>query len=1603
MSQFYKELLNTKNTEEVDSIQFGIFDPELIRKGSVCNILTSDIYDGNEPKVDGLFDPRMGVTDYSRLCATCNNTIDMCPGHFGHIDLAVPIYHIHFLGSVMKLLSCVCFKCSSILINKKDVDMVTKIMSKTKKHERFSFIKENLSSKKKCHECNINQPGKYVKSMSDKYENTMGSIINIWADFSDTSDDSTKAKQLLSPLICQQIFKRISEEDCELLGFSHKYSRPEWMICSVLPIPPPSMRPSIRQDNNQRSEDDLTFALVHIVKWNNKVKTILQTNKEFKHINGYISCLQYYVATYIDNQISNIPSHLQRSGRPLKALFQRLKAKEGRIRGNIMGKRVDYSARSVISVDPNIRIDQWGVPQKIAMNLTFPETVTKYNIDKMYKLVRNGHAKYPGANTIIKMTSNCYGDPSPCTFSLKHVDLNGVKLEYGDIVNRHLLDDDVCLFNRQPSLHRMSTMGHRIKIIKGNTFRLNVSVTTPYNADFDGDEMNMHVPQSYLTSEELKQIALVPTQIISPADSAPIITIIQDTLAGAYMLTKFKQEISKREIFNLMMRNKNFTGELPEPRYGKYWSGQQLYSLIIPNISATLKNRNEVSSTSTLVIENGNIIGDGVIDKKIIGSTGLIHEIHNILGVKKCQEFLDQTQMVITRWMEKNSFSIGVDDVLLDKEVRSNISKILDEGIAESNELVKSAQQGVYKKELSDDVRVASLETSIQGCNKKSIDGTTSGEKEQNVKKQIKNTINPRNGFYIAVDAGSKGSVDNIMQIMGALGQATIWGKRIENGFTNRTLPYYHRNDIGSVAKGFVKNSYTNGLTPTEFFFHMMDGRTGIIDTAIKTADSGYISRQLMKALEDISVLYDSTVRNRANRIVQFTYGDDGFNSIKLRRVSLELIRKNNEELKKLFKYEKGDNTEFNTMLEFRDKLRTECFPNVDVINSVNAYSPVDIRKLIRMSITKFNITKIKIKDLEVDYVINTIDKLCVDIGEYVIQGESLFITNILIKYHLASKRCIDEYKLTKLAFDYIVNIIKSLIDDSFVEPGEAVGPITAQSIGEPSTQLTLNTFHAAGAGAKSDVITTGVPRLKELIHVTANIKAPSMNIYMNSEYSSDKQLSETINAELLYTKIADIVSHSQLIYDTKTNVVLDDDVEFIKSYNEFKDLFNTDDGGEVDTPWILRMIFNKEEMLNRNIEIIDVQEVIYRNIINDADIQCIFSDDNNKDVVMRIKIKNDEDDNIQFMKELEEKINDLPIRGVSNITMSKLDEINIVKYDELGNANDSKEWIIKTQGSNLLDIMGEDNIDTTRTTSNHILEILEIFGIEAARNKLIEELSNVFSNSVNYRHISILVDFMTLSGEVMQITRHGLNNSSDSGPIAKMSFEEVPKVVIRASMFSEVDNAKGVSTNIMCGQLCKNGTNAFGIMVDENKLMSNIIDTQNEEKEEDGNIEDMINKTLKPSNVTDASFDFDMSLNSSKQHQLPLGKLKVANSTIKSSSGNKIIKHSNVLGKLSQQVEESSKVETSSSEEETSASDTDEEEKESDEDEEPITKPSSAEAETSEAETSEDETSEAETSEAETSEDEGDIETSDDEEEEVKEEKKKTFIDTDGTSSDSD
>lgn len=448
--------------KEVKGIQFSILSTDEVRKQSVVHVTSTDLYDKNVPKINGLYDLRMGTTDKSMLCQTCNNDLMNCQGHFGHIDLSVPIYNICYIKQVYKILQCVCMRCSNVLLSDDYKQMYTGL-KKVRAILRFKRIHDLIKKQGVCPVCEFEQP---------KWTFDSTKIDCVFGSTAEPIENNISAKIALS------ILRKISDEDCVFMGFCPMYSHPKNMIIEVLPVPPPVVRPSVMMDPTVRTQDDLTHKLVEIIKSNQQVEKLLKSKSTSAMMDEHVKLLQFHVSTYIDNEIPGQPQATQRTGRPIKSISQRIKSKEGRVRGNLMGKRVDFSARTVITAEPNIKLDELGVPESIARNMTFSERVTSFNKDFLQSCVNVGanpkNIHEVGAKYVVSGKSD------------QRKDLRFVKeleVQEGDVVERHLMDGDYVVFNRQPTLHKMSMMGHRVKVMKGNTFRLNLSATTPYNAD----------------------------------------------------------------------------------------------------------------------------------------------------------------------------------------------------------------------------------------------------------------------------------------------------------------------------------------------------------------------------------------------------------------------------------------------------------------------------------------------------------------------------------------------------------------------------------------------------------------------------------------------------------------------------------------------------------------------------------------------------------------------------------------------------------------------------------------------------------------------------------------------------------------------------------------------------------------------------------------------------------------------------------------------------------------------------------------------------------------------------------------------------------------
>jgi DNA-directed RNA polymerase II subunit RPB1 len=1313
------------------------------------------------------------------------------------------------------------------------------------------------------------------------------------------------------------------------MGFSPQFSRPDWMICQVLAVPPPAVRPSIKMDGQQRSEDDISHILVNIIKMNKTLQEKINDKSPQKVIDGWHDVLQYYVATQINNNIPGVGQVAQRSGRPLKSIMDRLNGKGGRVRGNLMGKRVDFSARSVITPDPNLSIRELGIPLKIAKNITKPITVNDLNKSFLSKLVRNGPDEYPGAKILEKKNGE--------NISLRYADRENIHIENGDIVHRHIMDGDGVLFNRQPTLHRMSMMCHIAKVMfQGDTFRMNVGDTKPYNADFDGDEMNLHMPQDEESEAELKNLAAVPFQIISPANNQSIIGIFQDSLLGSYQFTRVGVKFDSRAAMNLLMALDTVNESMFSNVDGNL-SNFQILSQIMPPITLKYKKKafgeKEDYNTSNNVVEirDGQYLR-GQLDKTVLGSgtNGLIHRTCNDFNNMTSAKFIDDLQNIITEYMKVSSYSVGISDLIANTETNNKIAEVIISKKTEVKGLIDQLHIGVFdnKTGKTNDIE---FENQVSNILNRAINDAGKIGLE---------SLSKDNRFVTMVNAGSKGQDINISQMTSCLGQQAIDGKRIPYGFDSRTLPHFTKYDDSPDARGFVESSFISGLRPEELFFHAMAGRIGLIDTAVKTSTTGYIQRRLIKGLEDLKVGYDMTVRNNKERIIQFAYGDDGVDTVKVENQSLPLVSMTLDEIYAHYYVSTNDDKDGVLMtvftktavtrmkksikeLETKTKYYTDMMitKRDDIVKNVfkmrdnrNIHLPVCFTHIINNVQGMQHITKNSMVDITPLDVYDMIeDNYKILEGLYYAPPTELFKT--MYYYYLSPKELLVIKRFNKKALTVLLETITLMYKRALVAPGEMVGMIAAQSIGEPTTQLTLNTFHSAGVASKSNV-TRGVPRIEEILSLSENPKNPSLTIYMKKDEELDKELVRDKIPSIELTLLKEIVDSVEICFDPDDmNTLIEQDKDIMSQYFEFEKMVDecmsstTEQmtkslAASVGSPeeqglggaaavaaqeastsasgtapnekskWIIRMTMDRESMLDRKISMDDIHFAL-KNIYTD-EITCMYADYNSDNLVFRLRLNNiitnskkknnnplslDQSDQIYILKNFQDNmLNNIVLRGVKGLSKVLLRKItdSVIKVDS---AYTKKEtWVLDTTGTNLITALSLDYIDVTRTISNDIQEIYSVLGIEAARVAIYNELSEVleFDNTyINYHHLITLADRMTASAKMVSIFRHGINND-DIGPIAKASFEETPEMFLKAARHAELDEMRGVSANVMCGQEGYFGTSSFQVLLDMNKM----IKFGGEAKYNITNANDEIDKAFEMENPDDVCSIGNLSMN---------------------------------------------------------------------------------------------------------------------------------------------
>ena len=829
-------------SNKVKAIKFGILSPKMVKQMSVAKVVTPELYDKEGYPVDGgLMDIRLGVIDPGLVCKTDGLKLKESLGHFGYIELARPVIHIKFAKLILDLLRTTCKECGRVLIPEDEIQKVLKIMKKTGKIENARakrlVIKETIVKLRTISKC------PHCKAKLEKIKHEKPTTFY-------------EGDKRLSPIEVRTRLEKIPNEDLELFGLNPDVMRPEWSVLTLMAIPPVTMRPSITLESGERSEDDLTHKLGDVVRINQRLFENINAGAPEIIIEDLWDLLQYHITTFFDNAVAQLPPARHRSGQPLKTITERIKSKEGRIRHNLAGKRTNFSSRTVISPDSMIDLDELGVPKVVAMKLTVPEKLTEWNFEYLKEYVKRGPKTYPGANYVVRPD----GKKKKITEETKEQLLE--ELEIGYSVERHLIDGDVAIFNRQPSLHRMSMMCHKLRVIPGLTFRLNPAVCAPYNADFDGDEMNLHVPQTEEARAEAEILMEVNTQLISPRYGLGIIACNHDSIGGNYMLTKIINKIPKSQAIQLLasVGVEDF-GDLPKK---EILSGKEVFSALIP------KDFNFIGKArdgTKVVINKGNLT-EGFMDSGNLGSGKglLIRNLQKKYGNEEALKILGTIFRLGVKTLLMHGFTSAFSDMDIPQSGEDEIASIVKSADEKVDGLIKSYEKNELTafpgRSIEETLELKILETLNKARN--------------DAGRVVSQTLDPTKNTLIMSKSGARGNIINLAQMAAVVGQQALRGKRIERGYKERTLSCFKKGDLRSAPRGFIGAGFKQGLKPHEFFFMAMTGRDSLMDTALRTPKSGYLYRRLANALQDIKVEYDESVRNSGQKIVQFKYGDDG-------------------------------------------------------------------------------------------------------------------------------------------------------------------------------------------------------------------------------------------------------------------------------------------------------------------------------------------------------------------------------------------------------------------------------------------------------------------------------------------------------------------------------------------------------------------------------------------------------------------------------------------------------------------------------------------------------------------------------------------------------
>ncbi len=1418
---------------KVYDLAFYVRSSDEIQLDSNVNITNKEIMKSDVPAQDGLYDPRMGTTDFSWACHTCSNRKTICPGHFGSVDLKYPVKSPMFRDELLKWLKIICHGCG---------EPVVELKKNVPPGKRLSELSKMSKNAGECSYCGA--PHFHV--VKDKKRPFIFMREH-------TEGDTTHSTELYNHHI-RKILERIRPDTVIKLGKPLR-SHPRNFIMTTIAAPPNTIRPDIKRIGGTRSSNsDTTSLLKTIVEINENLPDVIPTDDQITPAlkDAYSNLDMAYYSMVRGGGGGDIKL-ITNTHKPPVALAERLPKKAGRFRKNLMGKRVEYMIRSVITGDSRLRINEVGVPMIHARNLEVPEVVTESNRARLMQYFINGDQHYPGCKHIIKAANG----------GTYRIDIIGkdYQLALGDTVMRDMITGDYLCFNRQPSLLFSNIAGMRVVVMEvGETLRINPAVCNFFNADFDGDQMNSVIPQNIQSRNECMTISKAARWFISPQKHAPAIGAFFDALIGLSEITKDGLKFNKWHA--MQMFADVATEGLAYSFTGKEFTNRSLVSRILPEINLSGKQPSMYKEQYAnfikynpmdinIVIERGEL-KSGVLDKATTGQDvagSIFHIIANEYGNDAALDCIYNLQQLTHKFFAYHGFTTGIADINISEDATAEIKRRLATMILNSRKITQRLNSGKL---------IAPLGVPLKEFYENEQLGALAPGDDFSYPILADIDLNS-NHMARLILSGSKGKIANFISINGAIGVQTINGKRFPPlAGWGRTSPYFVRYDTDPDANGFVSMSFREGVKSKVYSFLAGEARHGLISNALSTSVTGYQNRISIKNLE--SILVDNLRKStKGLNIIQPLYAEVGLDPSKMEKVKFPTIMSSNDEFEKSYKtsinkvhkkfqnkqVEEILNQEYEQLTADRELYRQihsklEDHNPKEYVFTNQKHMPVNVYRIVEDVIYNYQdlVESLDEADRVLDpaYAVKLTNELCDNLGYVFLNELQKKRKRKLPKYIVASTKMLailirsylcTSYLLKKGVINHLLDIIVQRIvftyKKALIDPGYPVGILAAQCISEPMTQYVLDSKHRTGGGGGTK--TNAIVRIQEILGAkdTETMKNPHMLIMPKPEYENDKLKVQEIANHIEMMHFGRFVSDVRIFYEKYGKPTHPDFTSESKDIQAFeKTNYGIKIPGDL-ASWCIRFGLNREELILKSMKLETVILAIRREF---PELFIMYTPENADQVFIRCYIRNSmikkfHDYLTDIVKYYAEVVKDVIVRGVKDILATNVIDItkNVMQPD--GSYQLKKIFGIYATGSNTTDVLSNPYIDSYRTQSDSIEEIERVYGITAARNKIINEMM-IALDGLDRQHCTIFADEMCYSGQVTNIQKTGLQKRENANITLRVSFQTAIQVIQDAAVNGLIDRISGISGPLVLGTNPNIGTTYNAVVVNQQFIEEN-------------------------------------------------------------------------------------------------------------------------------------------------------------------------------------